>query len=421
VVVDAQRRAPGAETEIRTTPMFSKRFRSDKGSDPIAELARLIAQADRCTPSDSRSREETVLDGYDEMPELPPAPQLAVDLNEENVSDGRDETPELPLAPQLAVDLNADDQASERDKRCSDDQVYVVDDDLFAGEEEYQNSVILHYAVGERHQGKEVSGVRRHSLTLAIAVFGLALVGTVCAVGYRDMLGGPVSSTPPRGIQTINERNTIASVSGPQGANSGKPREVDPTITGSIDNTVPREDRPTAVRPSKAAPRASLPLATVTTGSGQTAPNRAVPRAAVAVPAPRLTVAAAPEGPTSQSGGENDIAVSNHQRLATDPLAHASSDTSAAAAAVASSYAVQVTSERSESRAQAAFRALQAKYPNQLGGHQPIIRRADLGAAGIYYRALVGPFALAKKAAKLCRTLKAAGGNCIVQKMDGRA
>jgi hypothetical protein len=395
VVVDAQRRAPGAETEIRTTPMFSKRFRSDKESDPIAELARLIAQADRCTPSDSRSREETVSDGYDEMPELPPAPQLA-------------------------VDLNVDDQASERDMRCSDDQVYDVDDDLCAGEEEYQNSEILHYAAGEHHQGKEVSRVRRHSLTLAIAVFGLALVGTACAIGYRDMLGGPVSSTPPRGIQTINERNTIASVSGPQGANSGKPREVDPTITGSIDNTVPREDRPAAVRPSKAAPRVSLPLATVTTGSGQTAPHRAVPRAAVAVPAPRLTVAAAPDGP-GQSGGENDMAVSNHERLATDPLAHASSHTSTAAAVAASSYAVQVTSERSESRAQTAFRALQAKYPNQLGGHQPIIRRADLGPAGIYYRALVGPFAMAEKAAKLCRALKAAGGNCIVQKMDGRA
>ena len=85
-------------------------------------------------------------------------------------------------------------------------------------------------------------------------------------------------------------------------------------------------------------------------------------------------------------------------------------------AVVASGYAVQVASERSESRAQAAFRALQAKYPNQLSGHQPIIRRADLGAAGIYYRALVGPFASAEKAAKMCSGLKAAGGDCIIQK-----
>ena len=77
---------------------------------------------------------------------------------------------------------------------------------------------------------------------------------------------------------------------------------------------------------------------------------------------------------------------------------------------------VQVTSERSESGAQAAFRALQAKYPNQLRGRQATIRRADLGAGGIYYRALVGPFASAEKAAKLCSGLKAAGGDCIILK-----
>jgi cell division protein FtsN len=47
---------------------------------------------------------------------------------------------------------------------------------------------------------------------------------------------------------------------------------------------------------------------------------------------------------------------------------------------------------------------------------QAIIRRADLGAAGIYYRALVGPFGSAEKAAKLCSGLKAAGGDCIILK-----
>ena len=51
-----------------------------------------------------------------------------------------------------------------------------------------------------------------------------------------------------------------------------------------------------------------------------------------------------------------------------------------------------------------------------IGGRQPIIRRADLAAAGVYYRALVGPFASAEKAAKLCSGLKAAGGDCIIQK-----
>jgi hypothetical protein len=79
-------------------------------------------------------------------------------------------------------------------------------------------------------------------------------------------------------------------------------------------------------------------------------------------------------------------------------------------------YAVQVTSKRGESGAQAGFRALQAKYPNELRGRQAIIRRADLGVGGIYYRALVGPFASVEKAAKMCSRLKAAGGDCVIQK-----
>ena len=79
-------------------------------------------------------------------------------------------------------------------------------------------------------------------------------------------------------------------------------------------------------------------------------------------------------------------------------------------------YAVQLTSERSAAEAHASFRALRAKFPNQLGGREPIVRRTDLGAKGIYYRTMVGSFASMEKAAGMCRTLKAAGGNCRVQR-----
>lgn len=98
------------------------------------------------------------------------------------------------------------------------------------------------------------------------------------------------------------------------------------------------------------------------------------------------------------------------------PLATASAAPSSEPAGSTGGYAVQVTSQRSEAEAQSAYRALAAKYPNQLGGHVPIVRRADLGAKGIYYRALVGPFASMEQAAGMCSSLKAAGGNCIVQK-----
>ncbi|MGB6322497.1 MAG: SPOR domain-containing protein, partial [Xanthobacteraceae bacterium] len=87
-----------------------------------------------------------------------------------------------------------------------------------------------------------------------------------------------------------------------------------------------------------------------------------------------------------------------------------------APSAATGGYAVQVTSQRSEADAQAEFRTLRTKFPTQFGGREPIIRRADLGAKGVYYRALVGPFASADQAAGMCSSLKAAGGSCIVQR-----
>jgi cell division septation protein DedD len=50
------------------------------------------------------------------------------------------------------------------------------------------------------------------------------------------------------------------------------------------------------------------------------------------------------------------------------------------------------------------------------GGREPMVRRADLGAKGVYYRTMVGPFVSAEQATELCSNLKAAGGSCIVQK-----
>jgi cell division septation protein DedD len=100
----------------------------------------------------------------------------------------------------------------------------------------------------------------------------------------------------------------------------------------------------------------------------------------------------------------------------TQPVPLNSSAAAEAAPSAGGGYAVQVSSQRSEAEAQTSFRALQAKFPGQLCGQQPMVRRADLGAKGIYYRALVGPFASMEQAAGVCSSLKAAGGSCIVQR-----
>jgi len=58
----------------------------------------------------------------------------------------------------------------------------------------------------------------------------------------------------------------------------------------------------------------------------------------------------------------------------------------------------------------------QQKYPSVLGGRDPIIRRAELGQSGTWYRVHVGSFATSEQATALCNSLKDAGGQCIVQK-----
>ena len=73
---------------------------------------------------------------------------------------------------------------------------------------------------------------------------------------------------------------------------------------------------------------------------------------------------------------------------------------------------MQVSSQRSEADAQAAFRSLQGKFPSQLGGRQPLIKRVDLGAKGIYFRAMVGPFGSSGEAGQMCSSLKVGRRQC---------
>lgn len=213
---------------------------------------------------------------------------------------------------------------------------------------------------------------------------------------------------------------------------------------------------PVAAAPSPAPPAASTPnqlaapmasgtkkIHTVTirpdqlgNGDPVAAPPQAVPAAPSPAPAPApagRAAAPAPRAsapaPRSPAGPNSPLAIVPPQgdaaaRAAPRPRTAVAQPTPLSSAPAASvepagstgGYAVQVTSQRSEAEAQSAYRALAAKYPNQLGGRTPIVRRADLGSKGVYYRALVGPFASMEQAAGMCSSLKAAGGTCLVQK-----
>jgi hypothetical protein len=78
-------------------------------------------------------------------------------------------------------------------------------------------------------------------------------------------------------------------------------------------------------------------------------------------------------------------------------------------------YAIQVSAQDSEAAALASYQLLQTKFPAVLGSRATTVKRVD-GNGGILYLAMIGPFATADEAFDVCEKLKAAGGECIVQR-----
>jgi len=214
----------------------------------------------------------------------------------------------------------------------------------------------------------------------------------------------PATSAPPANASSGN-------AAAPSAAMPAWP--TPPSTTAAVPS--PKKIRTVSIRgdqPSSAEPAANPP-------ASQAAPMRpgiqqqgAKPAAGTDTNGPLLIVPSSGDTATVPVAGPRTAAA--HPVPLNKPVANET----ASAAPVASSggYAVQLSSQGSEAEAQSSFRALQAKYPNLLGGREPIVRRADLGEKGIYYRAMVGPFASREQATDLCSNLKAAGGSCIVQK-----
>ena len=79
-------------------------------------------------------------------------------------------------------------------------------------------------------------------------------------------------------------------------------------------------------------------------------------------------------------------------------------------------YFVQLSAERGRSAAQRRFNILQRDHPDLLSDRSPVIKRANLGERGIFYRLNVGPFPNKGAAKNLCATLKRKGTDCLVRK-----
>lgn len=142
--------------------------------------------------------------------------------------------------------------------------------------------------------------------------------------------------------------------------------------------------------------------------SGPSAVQPAPPR--VAPPAANAPLSLAPQGIPSTAAPAPAPAPPQHTTAlaSTGPAAERSGGGG-------SGYYVQVSAQKSEDEAKSSFRGIQARHASLLGGHQPVIRRKDLGSKGVFYGAQVGPLSR-EAAAKLCEDLKAAGQSCMIQR-----
>ena len=299
------------------------------------------------------------------------------------------------------------------------------------------------------------SAYRRGGLATALALIGCALLGTAGAYAYRSYSNHAGIKEPPPVITADN--STPTKVVPPQSGENRSNKPISERFANANGNEqlVSRQEEPVAVKePGTAAtPRVVLPapvqpappappappvqsaapaqpappaaaqpsaggepkrVRTVTirpdgadpSGRPVTNTTAPAPRATTTPPAPRAPARQPSGGPLSldPQPGEPPPARS---RTATAPAPRESFGSSGG-------YVVQLSSQKSESEAHASFRAMQARYPIELGNRQPIIRRADLGAKGVVYRTNVGPFQTAQEAQQFCANYKAAGGQCIV-------
>ncbi len=440
-------------------------------TDPLAELARLIGQAD---PNADFGQERPAAPTRPSR-RPPSSPTESDYVAEDNSSAGpppwmRRHAEQSPAEPAIPRDVHplrryaAAHHLPEPTYHTSPqvqpgaDHASRYDDALYGP----ADAPAEHAAYGDQHAGyhddysyqddyaedEEERKPRRKGLATVVAVVALAVVGTGAAFAYRTFVGTTRSGEPPI-IKADAGPNKVVP---PSADNAGKQIQDRMAAGNGTEKLVSREEQPVDVKDiAKSGPRVVFPplnqnanppsTASVAPGNklaanggsaaavGGTEPRRiktlmvrsdeatgtaaepVTQRAPAPVPAPPATTRAA----APQSAPSANAPLSLSPQAAPGRVASVN-PTQTETPAATGGYVVQVSSQRSEADARASFKALQQKFPSSFASRAPLIKRADLGSRGVYYRAMVGPFGTSEQAVQFCGNLKAAGGQCVVQR-----
>lgn len=226
----------------------------------------------------------------------------------------------------------------------------------------------------------------------------------------------------------IGSSGQPAQADGSGEATLGGPRKVK-TLTVRPDGTIEAPDpRQKVVKaPPPAAPAERAPDGTISM-SFPTAPSAAkpVPSQGAAPPPvtptiPQAADASPPPAASQQASAGQAPGVSAPPPVQKPAVPRVAAVTPAPsnpspAASGGGDFVVQVAARKSQTDALAAFADIQQKYPKLLDGYRPIIKRADLGDKGVWYRLNVGPVESKNVASALCGQLKSAGmRSCLIR------
>lgn len=331
--------------------------------------------------------------------------------------------------------------AHQPDPNRYDDALYGQPDHGQAYQQDQYQDDPYAYPQGD-YADEEPAPKRRSGMKTIAAVLALAVVGTGGAFAYRTFVGSGRSGEPPV-IKADPGPNKIVPAATSASTDSGK--QLDRLAAGQ-ERLISREEQPVNVQDASKAggPRVVFPplnqnnnpptTASVSpankpmTGNGAmngeeprkistlrirgdqadaaAVPVARQPSAKMAAPAPMPAVNTA-NAPMSLSPQSAQPAAPQTRSASLNPAPQEIAPPSSAAIG---GYVVQISSQRSDADARASFKALQGKYPSVLGSRSALIKKADLGDKGTYYRAMVGPFGSADEALQFRKNLEAAGG-----------
>ncbi|GAU84374.1 SPOR domain-containing protein [Bosea sp. BIWAKO-01] len=232
--------------------------------------------------------------------------------------------------------------------------------------------------------------------------------------------GNPLAqapAAPERGSVSPAEAGLIATSSVP---GLGEPRRVR-TVSIRPDGTPAPPPGASAAYSNGAAGVATgaaptrlggnLPLNPSSTASTNPPRQRTAATPAVAPEAPKAQERVATPAPATTPAAPMRVA----SAAPTPAPAATPAPATAAIRSGTGDFAVQLAAPGSEAEARAAFAALQRKYPGQLGGQSPIVKKTDLAGGKTVYRLRIGPYSR-EDAATMCTQLQAAGGQCFIAK-----